>query len=162
MKTLKLSRTLVLLALATLGAATWLPAQPGPKKATEAQWLTDFAKAKELAAQEKRPILVNFSGSDWCGWCQRLDSEVLSKESFKEYANKNLVLFEADFPRTTKQPDALKMQNQALAKKYSVRGFPTLLLLDAQGNVLAQTGYQPGGPEKYVEHLKELLAKKAM
>lgn len=122
-------------------------------------WITDFEAAKKEAAEKKRPILVDFSGSDWCGWCIKLDSEVFSKKEFKDYASQNLVLFLADFPRNNKQTDAVKKQNDELAKKYKVEGFPTVLLLDSEGQVLTKTGYRAGGAEKYVEHLKELLKK---
>lgn len=120
-------------------------------------WLTDFEAAKKVASERKLPILANFAGSDWCGWCIRLDREVFSKKEFQEYAGKNVVLFLADFPSRKKQPAKTKSQNKVLAEKYKVRGFPTVLLMDAKGNVLARTGYQKGGPQKYVKHLKSLI-----
>jgi protein disulfide-isomerase len=122
--------------------------------------MTDFEAAKKEAATKKLPILVNFSGSDWCGWCIKLDREVLSQEAFQKYAEGNLVLFVADFPRRKPLPEATVKQNEALMMKYSVKGFPTVLLLDAEGKVLAETGYQPGGATAYVERLKALLAGK--
>lgn len=125
--------------------------------ALSGDWLTDFEKAKKEAAEKNLPILVDFSGSDWCGWCIRLDEEVFSERKFQSYAKKNLVLFLADFPRQKKLKDDVKEQNEALAKKYGVRGYPTVLLLDANGEVLGRTGYKQGGPEAYVEHIKELL-----
>lgn len=122
-------------------------------------WLTDFEKAKKEAAEKHRPILANFSGSDWCGWCRKLDKEVFSQKAFKDYAGDNLILFVADFP-AKKEPSAeLKRQNEALSKTYSVRGYPTVLLLTAEGKEIARTGYREGGAEAYVEHLKELLKK---
>ena len=124
----------------------------------EVGWLTDFQEAQRVAAAEKRPILVDFSGSDWCGWCIRLDKEVFSQAAFQEYARKNLVLFLADFPRGKELPEKLQAQNEELAKKYGIRGFPTVLLLDAAGGVAAQTGYRPGGAEAYVKHLRDLLS----
>ena len=120
-------------------------------------WLTDFEKAKEEAAARNVPILVDFSGSDWCGWCIRLDNEVFSQSAFKAYAKKNVVLFLADFPSQKVQPDELKKQNKKLSEEYGVRGFPTVLLLDADGNVLERTGYKAGGASAYVEHIKSLL-----
>lgn len=122
------------------------------------EWLTDFEKAKAQAEEKDRPILVNFSGSDWCGWCIRLDNEVLDKEEFKAYAEDSLVLFLADFPRRTKLPEAVERQNRALLERYGVQGFPTLLLLNASGDVIARTGYRPGGAEAYIEHLKTIMA----
>ncbi|MDD5482326.1 MAG: thioredoxin family protein [Kiritimatiellae bacterium] len=120
-------------------------------------WLTDFEAAKKTAAERQLPILADFSGSDWCGWCIRLDKEVFSRKEFQEFAKDRLVLFLADFPRNKPQDDAIKKQNAALSKQYGVRGFPTVLLLDAKGKVLARTGYIPGGPGAYVEHLKKLI-----
>jgi thioredoxin-related protein len=122
-------------------------------------WLTDFEAAKKAAADRGVPILADFSGSDWCGWCIKLDKEVFSKEAFKTFAKDNVVLFLADFPARKEQPEALARQNKALASQYGVEGFPTVLLLDAEGKLKARTGYQRGGAEKYVEHLKELIRK---
>ncbi len=120
-------------------------------------WLTDFEAAKKLAAEKGLPILADFSGSDWCGWCVRLDKEVFSQPEFKAYANDNLVLFLADFPNRTPQSDELKAQNEMLYRQYGIRGFPTVLLLNADGSVINKTGYQAGGAAAYVEHIKELL-----
>lgn len=121
-------------------------------------WLTDFEAAKREAARRGVPILADFSGSDWCGWCMKLDREVFSTAVFKEYAGQNLVLFVADFPQRKPQPEDVAARNKALAAEYGVRGFPTVLLLGADGKELARTGYRPGGPEAYVDHLKALLA----
>lgn len=129
-------------------------------RAAPAGWLTDFEQAQAQAKETGRPILVNFSGSDWCGWCIRLDNEVLQKTEFKSYATNNLVLFEADFPRQTKLPEMIAKQNQALAERFSVQSFPTVLLLDAEGKLIARTGYIEGGPAVYVAHLQEFLAKR--
>lgn len=120
-------------------------------------WEDNFETAKATAAKEKKPILIDFTGSDWCGWCIKLDKEVFSKKEFKDYAKDNLVLFTADFPHDKSQSKKLKEQNEELSKKYGVTGFPTIVLIDAEGKKLAETGYQEGGPEKYVEHLKKLL-----
>ncbi|MDA0989346.1 MAG: thioredoxin family protein [Verrucomicrobia bacterium] len=130
-------------------------------QATGSEWLTDFEEAKRVAAETGRPILVDFSGSDWCGWCIRLEKEVFSQAAFSTYAKDNVVLFLADFPSQEEQPAATVKQNEALQQKYGIRGFPSVLLLDAEGNVLAETGYQPGGAERYVNHLKALIAKPA-
>jgi len=123
-------------------------------------WLTDFEEAKKQAAEKQVPILADFSGSNWCGWCVKLDQEVFSKSAFKKYAKDNLVLLLLDFPRPSKQSPELKKQNRGLIQKYEVRGFPTVLLLDKNGKVINRTNYQPGGASKYVKHLKELLKKK--
>lgn len=123
-------------------------------------WLTSLDAARKEAAEKKLPILVNFSGSDWCGWCIKLDKEVFSQKAFAEYAKSNLVLLLLDFPNSKPQSPEDKKVNQALAEQYGVQGFPTVLLLDATGKQLGRTGYMPGGAEAYVDHLKDLLKKK--
>jgi protein disulfide-isomerase len=120
-------------------------------------WLDDFAKAQKQAQTSGRPILADFTGSDWCGWCMKLDKEVFREKLFQSYARSNLVLFVADFPRGKRQAPRLIKQNEALQQKYQVQGFPTLFLLDAEGKVLAQTGYLPGGAAAYVTNLQALL-----
>ncbi|MBA4386523.1 MAG: thioredoxin family protein [Verrucomicrobia bacterium] len=120
-------------------------------------WLTDFELAKKVALEKKIPILVDFSGSDWCGWCKKLDREVFSQDAFKKYAKDGLVLFLADFPSMKEQSEKEKTQNKGLAEKYGIEGFPTVLIVSADGKELARTGYQPGGADAYVEHIKSLL-----
>ena len=122
-------------------------------------WLDDFEQAKKEAAKRGVPILADFSGSDWCGWCIRLDKEVFSEKAFSEYAAKNLVLFVADFPQRKKLPKKVAEQNRRLAMRYRVEGFPTVLLLDKKGTLLGRTGYLQGGAKAYVKHVKALLAK---
>lgn len=123
------------------------------------EWFTDMSKAQAVAKKEGKTILINFSGSDWCGWCIRLDEEVFSSDVFKEYAKKNLVLVVLDFPRRTAQAPELKAQNQQLAQKYQIRGFPTVLLVDASGKLLVRSGYRPGGSAAYVNFIKKSLSK---
>ena len=128
-----------------------------PEGGSKVVWLTSLETAKTESATRKVPILVDFSGSDWCGWCIKLDKEVFSKPAFKDYAQDNLVLLLIDFPRRAAQSDEVKKANRTLAEQFQVEGFPSVLLLDAEGKVLARTGYQPGGAEAYVQHLKSLL-----
>lgn len=124
-------------------------------------WETDFKKAVERATKENKPLLLDFTGSDWCGWCIKLDKEVFSKESFKKWAESNLVLVSLDFPRKKQQSAELKKQNEELSEKYNVEGFPTIILLASDGKkVLGTTGYQSGGPDAYVKHLQEIIGKK--
>ena len=120
-------------------------------------WLTDFEKAKAQAEAENKYMLVDFSGSDWCGWCIKLDREVFSQDAFKVYAGKNLVLMLADFPSGKSQSAEVKEQNRKLAEQYGIRGYPTVILLSPEGKIAGRTGYQRGGPEAYVEHIKALI-----
>lgn len=119
--------------------------------------MTDFEAAQAKAKAENKPMLLDFTGSDWCGWCIKLKDEVFSQEAFQDYADASLVLVELDFPRKKPQSDAVKAQNEALAKKYQIRGFPTIVMLNPEGELLAKTGYRQGGAEAYVEHLKEIV-----
>ena len=130
---------------------------PAPKKAADPVWFTSMSQAQDAARKEKKVIFVDFTGSDWCIWCIRLHNEVLSQPAFKEYAAKNLILLLVDFPRRKVQTREQKAANNALAQKYGIKGFPTILILDANGNVLAKTGYRRGGATAYVEHLKNIL-----
>jgi protein disulfide-isomerase len=116
-------------------------------------WQTDFAAAKEKAKSENKLILVDFTGSDWCPWCIKLHTEVFDKDEFKTAAPKQFVLVELDFPRKKKLAPALKSQNDKLAKQYKVTGYPTVLVIDPEGQVVAHTGYVEGGPERYVKQL---------
>lgn len=126
----------------------------------ESLWMHDFDAAKTKAVKEGKPIFINFTGTDWCGWCIKLEKEVFSKKAFQDYAKENLVLVEVDFPKKKEQTAELKAQNKKLDKEYGVEGYPTLYLLDATGKKLTEDiGYREGGPEAYVEHLKSLLKK---
>lgn len=119
-------------------------------------WVEDFAKAKETAAKESRDLLIDFTGSDWCGYCIQLHDEVFSKDAFKLEAPKHFVLVEIDFPQEKKQSEAIKAQNAKLQKEYNIEGYPTIILADAKGRPYAVAGYEEGGPAKYVENLNSL------
>lgn len=120
-------------------------------------WITDYNRALKLAERHDRPVLVNFTGSDWCVWCFRLRDEVFTQKAFLDYAKANLILLKLDFPRKTQLPPEQQMINQNLANRYGIRGFPTILLIDGEGNEISRTGYQPGGAVNYVAHIRELL-----
>ena len=120
-------------------------------------WETNYNEAVAKAKAENKALLLNFTGSDWCGWCHKLDGEVFSKEEFKNYAEQKLVLVKLDFPRRKQLPEAEKQQNRTLASKHNIKGYPTILLLDANEKLLLKTGYQYGGATKYVEHLNDAL-----
>ena len=124
-----------LIAGAALNAADEKPAAEAKEAAKKAEvvWLTDFEAAKKQAAEQKKPILMFFTGSDWCGWCKKLHSDVLDKDEFQDFAKDGLVLLELDFPRTKEQSEALKKQNAELGKKFKVSGYPTVVLLASDG-----------------------------
>ena len=124
--------------------------------AADAVWLTDLDEGMKVAKAEKKAILVDFTGSDWCGWCIRLKKEVFDQKAF-EVAAKDFVFVELDYPRGKKQDPAVKAKNDALAKQFNIQGFPTILLMNAKGQVFASTGYEEGGPANYLKSLTKFL-----
>ncbi len=121
-------------------------------------WTDDLDAAKKQAAEEGKLLLVNFSGSDWCGWCIRLDNEVFSKKEFLDGAKDKFVLVFIDSPRDKNRlSEKGRARNKKLVDEYGVRGFPTVMILDEAGKPIAQTGYVRGGAKKYLQHLDELL-----
>jgi thioredoxin-related protein len=126
----------------------------GNLAAAEAQWLTSVPEAQALAKKENKLVLMDFTGSDWCGWCIKLDKETFSKAEFIDYAKKNLVLVEVDFPNSKPQSAELKAANQALQSKYKVDGFPTLVVIKPDGTIVwQQVGYLAGGPPAMIAEL---------
>ena len=99
-------------------------------------WSTDYKKAQDEAKASHKLLLLDFTGSDWCGFCFQLDKAILSQPQFKNYASKNLVLMEVDFPRRKAQSVETKKQNQELAERYQVEGFPTLVVLNGEGKTV--------------------------
>jgi thioredoxin-related protein len=124
--------------------------------AADLEWLTDFPKAEALAKKDKKMILMDFTGSDWCGWCKKFKQETLDKPEFAEFAKKNLVLVELDFPSAkVKQSEELKKANKALQTRFAVSGFPTFVLLGSNGKELGkQVGYMEGGPKAFITKLE--------
>ncbi len=124
-------------------------------------WVEDFDAAVALAKKENKDLFVDFTGSDWCGWCIKLNDEVFKHEEFLTAAKRSFILVSLDFPRSpevlAKVPNPAR--NKELSQKYGIQGFPTILLMTPDGDVFGKTGYRPGGPTPYVEHLNELLTK---
>ena len=129
--------------------------------AAEASWLTDLPKAQAQAKAENKIVLLDFTGSDWCGWCIKFKKDVLDTPEFQAYAAKNVVLVELDFPRKKVQPDNLKKANAELSKRYKADGFPTLVVLNKDGREIGrQEGYSEGGPAAFIAKLEKFKGKK--
>ncbi len=126
-------------------------------RAEALDWETDFKKASSVAKASGKYTMLDFSGSDWCGWCIKLEKEVFSQDAFKDFAEKNLVCVSVDFPRKKKQTEELKQQNWDLATKYGIRGYPTIIILSPDGEPVGKAGYLQGGSKKYVQHLYEII-----
>jgi len=123
----------------------------------ESGWLDDYKKAQQEAKASNKFLLLDFTGSDWCGWCKKFDKEILSQSEFQDYARENLVLVELDFPRAKPQSPELRKQNQELADQYQVQGFPTIVVLNGDGQKLWQyDGYFPDGPAAFIAQLEKL------
>jgi protein disulfide-isomerase len=120
-------------------------------------WQSNLEEAVAQAKKENKAVLVNFTGSDWCKWCMKLSDEVFSQDEFETYAEQNLVLVKLDFPRNIRQSNETKMYNNTLAQRYGIQGFPTILVFNNQGKLVAKTGYQPGGASNYVSHIQSFL-----
>lgn len=124
-----------------------------------AEWPTNYDKALATAKSQNKRVLLDFTGSDWCGPCIQLNKQVFSTKEFHAYADKNLVFVEVDYPRQKKQSDDLVKQNEKLMKQYGIdeKGFPTLVLLDPSGRVIREfTGY---GGESTAELLEWIEGK---
>ena len=127
-----------------------------------ANWLTDFPSAQAQARSENKLILVNFTGSDWCAWCIRLRNEVFTRPEFDAFAAQNVVLLEVDFPQRKALPPQVKKANAQFADKYRISGYPTILVLDADGKQVGQPfNYVPGGPKAFIAKVSPMLGDKA-
>lgn len=124
-------------------------------------WTENFAKARLYAAQENKPMLLFFTGSDWCGWCKKLDGEVFSDAAFQKALRARFVPVVLDFPSSNKPSQEVQDFRRKVLEAYGVKGYPTLVLTGPDGGAFACTGYRAGGPAKYLAHLDELLAQKA-
>lgn len=124
-------------------------------------WLTNFDQAKTEASEQDKPILLVFQGSDWCVPCIKMEKKIWHSEVFKSFAQAELVLLQADFPRRKKNvlPEPLQLQNAELAERYNKQGvFPFVVLMDNQGKVTGETGFEDMTADDYVTHLREILA----
>lgn len=121
--------------------------------------MTDFEVVQSQAKLNNLPVMLVFSGSDWCIWCQRLAAEVLDDPAFCQWKKDHVNVLMVDFPQYIPLNDEQRQQNENLARRFGIEGFPTVVLTDADGNELARTGYRRGGAASYIVHLEELLKK---
>jgi protein disulfide-isomerase len=130
--------------------------------AAETTWLTDLPQAQAQAKTENKIVLMDFTGSDWCGWCIKFKKEVFDTQEFQDYAAKNVVLVELDYPRKKEQSAELKKANAALKDKYGISGYPTLIVLDKNGKEIGkQVGYEEGGPKAFIAKLEKFKSGKS-
>ena len=132
----------------------------------EMGWMVDLDRAVELSKETGKPIMANFTGSDWCGWCKRLKREVFDTPEFKTWAEDNVILLELDFPRKTPISDELRKQNRNLQYAFGVRGYPTIHFFTADSSSeggytykrLAQSGYVRGGAGAWITDAQSKLS----
>ncbi|MAG59027.1 MAG: hypothetical protein CMJ83_22290 [Planctomycetes bacterium] len=135
---------------------------PQPQTPSQASaWLTNYDTALTRSRKTGKPVLVDFTGSDWCGWCIRLKAEVFDTPAFQTWARRNVILLELDFPRQRRQDPRVRTRNEAIARKYGVRSYPTILFLDAKGKVLGRSGYRRGGPRGWTAHADRIVRQAA-
>ena len=128
------------------------------EQAKQLKWYTDVKEAIKVSNKEKKPLMLFFTGSDWCGWCIRLQNEVLKTPEFNKWAKENVVLVELDYPRRVEQSEEIKKQNSELQHAFGIQGFPTVYFAKAtvnkEGKVnfegLGNTGYVAGGPAAWL------------
>ncbi len=152
-------KKIILIAFLLIGAASL--------QAQELVWETNLEKASQVAMKTKKPLLLFFTGSDWCGWCIRLQNEVLKTPEFAAWAKQNVVLVEVDFPTRSPQLPEIQKQNMELQQIFEVRGYPTIWIsnptkVDGKINLdkLGSTGYVAGGPSKWLEGANQILSQK--
>src|SRR5882762_4370711 len=123
------------------------------------EWFTDAEAAQAKAKVENKLVLLNFTGSDWCIWCQRLKRDVFDKPEFAQFAQSKLVLVEVDFPQHKTLPEAQKQANARLDKTYRINSYPTIILLDPDGKIVARMGYVFGGASAFIAKLERKVAR---
>ena len=146
----------VLLSVSTL--VTW------SQTATTLYWYTDVSLASQAAAAENKPMLLFFTGSDWCGWCHRLQREVFNTPAFTTWASSDVILVELDFPRNKVLPQNIMEQNQMLQQQFGVQGYPTVWFVNVTKEAdklnlapLSSSGYLQGGPEVWITNAKAII-----
>lgn len=142
-------------------------AQSSDYQAANPGWLVDLDEAYALSKKTGKPVMANFTGSDWCGWCKRLTAAVFSKPEFKKWAEKNVVLLELDFPRRFRVPEEISKQNRSLQQAFQVRGYPTVWVFHLDKNkstgqyeieALGKTGYTPT-VDQFTDTVDQMIAK---
>lgn len=149
-----------ILALLSMAIFSFVGLGFAKEEASKLAWSTDYAASLEKAKSQKKPLLIYFTGSDWCPFCIYMDRDVLSKPEFIDYANKNYVMVLCDFPRKIKLTETQAKANEALASKFGIRGFPTMVILEPQSGAYGFAGYENGiTPKSFIDTVSNVLKK---
>ncbi len=133
-------------------------AQAAQDEGKKIAWLTDYEKAVQLSRAASKPIVLFFTGSDWCGWCNKLEKEALDTEEFANSAADSLIFVKINFPMKSKLDSKTAQQNETLQKKFGVRSFPSVIVVDPEQQALGVTGYRAGGGKQYAQHLHKMVS----
>ncbi|MCH9609419.1 MAG: Disulfide bond reductase DsbH [Chlamydiales bacterium] len=157
---MKLFSTLLILAITTVNLHAQEEQSPQMQtQGSSIQWFTDYQSAMQMAQKERKPLILYFTGSDWCGWCKKMDSEIFSSPEFTSAVGSKFIFVKLDFPMNQKLPQEEIQQNAQLKQRYGVTGYPTIVIVDASGGFLGQTGYRSGGGKAYANYLDSFLGK---
>ncbi len=143
-------------------ALTNVRAEVATEGAEPGKWTMDLAAATKLAKEKDLPILINFTGSDWCGWCKLMDKKVFAQTEWKEYAAKKLILVTIDFPQNKSiVPSEYVARNNSLQQEFGIKGYPTYVVLDSTGEKeLGRLGASPdASPQKFISEINNILSK---
>jgi len=124
--------------------------------AVSPSWTTNYEQALQDAKSENKPIVLFFTGSDWCKWCKQLEKEAFNTQEFINAAGNRFIFVELDFPMSSSLDSKTAAQNDRLQRQFGINGYPTVIVLDSQGRKIGQTGYKPGGGASYANHLKNI------
>lgn len=164
---MKIIKILCLLAaFAASSFSLFAEAKPSDEKTAKKEvseksvnWFLDIKKAEEQAVKEGKPLIIFFTGSDWCIWCKKLVQETISKPEFIDYANKNFVMLLCDFPNEGADKEQIA-KNSELASAFKIEGFPTLVLLDIKNRKAFNFGYsEVNTPQKFIDYVKKTMEK---
>ncbi|HEY4831963.1 MAG TPA: thioredoxin family protein, partial [Waddliaceae bacterium] len=120
-------------------------------------WLTDYEKAVKLGKETSKPLFLFFTGSDWCSWCNKLEKEVLEAQDFVQTMSDKLIFVKLDYPMQTQLDLETTTQNELLQKKFSIRSFPTIIILDTDQQPIGIAGYRSGGGKQYAQHVLKMV-----
>ena len=134
------------------------PPAAASQKVGKLKWTTDFEQAKAQADKDHKPMLLFFTGSDWCGWCKKMDKEVFESSAFAQEVGNKFVFVMLDFPMNSKLPEGEQRQNAQLKQRYGVTGYPTVVIVDSKGGFIGETGYRSGGGKAYAQWLEQFLS----
>jgi protein disulfide-isomerase len=124
----------------------------------EINWSTNYSASRQHAMTEDKPMLLYFTGSDWCPWCKKMDSEIMTAPEFEEALGNSFIFVKVDFPRKKQQDEELKNQNKILKNQFEISGYPKVVLLDSNGNMIDKLGYRKGGAEHFAKKIEGILS----